>query len=97
MSWSAATTTTVAEVENAVNNLSPNPPSNAVGETAQFTAAQAAAIALVESGAITNPANQGVYVALNGHSNPGHTATAGYAPDSITVSVSQVPQQNTEN
>lgn len=58
----------------------------------QFAAAKEAAKALIASGALGDGTDGRLFiVSLNGHANPGHQPTPGWANDMITVSVRSEP------
>jgi hypothetical protein len=87
MSWTASLPEPVAvsEVTEALASLEASPPVEGEPQE-QFEAAKDAARVLVESGAV---GDRPVRINLNGHANPGHEPTEGYANDMITVSISQ--------
>jgi hypothetical protein len=86
MSWSARTDA-VAKDAIALDE----PPLSDVVEVeqrAQFEAAVEAAKALA---AVVGRPSDAVIVTLNGHANPDHGPRAGWANETITVSVSAIP------
>lgn len=96
MSWSVSTgQQRPADFERAVKDLElPEDVANwNVDYADALAAAKKAAIALWKSGAVGDPNGESrTYIAtLSGHSNPGHAPRPGFANDSITVNVAQLP------
>lgn len=61
----------------------------------QFDAAKAAALALIDSGALGDPAEHRFGVTLAGHGNPGHVPAVGYVTDSTSISATQLDARYT--
>jgi hypothetical protein len=92
MSWSVVTTGHADQIENRVKVL--QPVTNGLEyepRDEQVNAAKAAALSLIESGAVGTDVSYSV--SLSGHANDDHVAPTepGYSMDTITVSVTQVP------
>lgn len=86
MSWSARGTITDGEFDFVeVSNA------KIAVHKVQFEAAQEAAAALVESGAIGNPAGK-FNVSLSGHGNKNHEPAQGWSNDFTSIAVSQITE-----
>lgn len=95
MSWSVVTSGSKDNVHDRVNAL--EPVSNGVEfqpRDDQVAAAKAAAISLIDSGAIGKDVS--VSVSLAGHANEDHIPAQGYSPDVISVQVTQIPDASVE-
>lgn len=91
MSWIAHAIVTDGDFE-----FTQEPTLESSEHKAQFEAAQESAEALIESGALGNPAGK-YNVSLSGHGNPSHAPVTGWANDYVSVSVSQIVEPETED
>lgn len=86
MSWSAFVDTTTNDIADA--EIVPSPADLDGPPREQFEAARAAAVQLVEAGAVG--VDKPIRVTLSGHANPGHEPTEGWANDVVTVGIAQI-------
>lgn len=86
MSWSAFGSSIARDDVGAVQ-----PPSPLSGEPAeQLEQARQAAVAIIDSGAVGDPASHRFNVSLSGHANPGHEPQDGYSNnDAVSISIGQ--------
>lgn len=56
---------------------------------AEFEAAKAAALTLIDAGIVGDPDAHKFHVALNGHVNPNHEPAEGWSNDCVGVTISQ--------
>lgn len=84
MSWSMM----LSVEDNSIEVLGVPPTTEEEHTKEQVTVAKRVVRSLVKSGAFGDPL--GAYdVTISGHANPGHTPTAGWANDSISINLSQ--------
>lgn len=96
MSWSGSVLAQFDEAEDAINAVAVSPDSDAPDQVAQVAAAKVAAVSLIKSGAVVVGSDQDVSIYISGHANPGHLPTAGYANDSLQVSITQVTRSTAD-
>jgi hypothetical protein len=89
MSWSITGYCSIASAKEDIPKLRDAAVSQNPDCGDQFEAAAAAAVAIVESGAVGG-GEKTFSVTLSGHSNPDHEPHSGWSPDGVNVSVAQV-------
>lgn len=88
MSWSAYTAALPDQVKDRVAALTvPGVTEDFPARDDQVTAAKAAAVALIDSGAVGT--GEAFTISLSGHANTDHKPQAGYSNDFVSVSIGQ--------